>query len=147
MCLKIKHSTNNDWEQFHHLFKSPSNLICRHDNLIKSQANLNVFMWHQCTVITSIKIYSYYTYYAFYIPFIVISYSSGPRLRFLFHGRVIAKSYLFPISASALNQPFEVIFSLFFPLSLYLFVCSCYLSRWCLVRTSLEAAGRDILLF
>lgn len=34
--------------------------------------------------------------------------SSGPRLRFLFHGRVIAKSYLFPISASALNQPFEV---------------------------------------
>lgn len=34
--------------------------------------------------------------------------SSGHKLRFLFHGRVIAKSYLFPISASALNQPFEV---------------------------------------
>nr|XP_022329862.1 tricalbin-3-like isoform X4 [Crassostrea virginica] len=33
---------------------------------------------------------------------------SGHRLKFLSHGRVIAKSYLFPISASALNQPFEV---------------------------------------
>ncbi|XP_056021913.1 uncharacterized protein LOC125650208 isoform X3 [Ostrea edulis] len=34
--------------------------------------------------------------------------SSGSRLRFITHGRVIAKSYLFPISATALNQPFEV---------------------------------------
>lgn len=34
--------------------------------------------------------------------------NSGHKLRFFFHGRVIAKSYLFPISASALNQPFEV---------------------------------------
>ncbi|XP_062598283.1 uncharacterized protein LOC134259707, partial [Saccostrea cucullata] len=33
---------------------------------------------------------------------------SGSRLRFIHHGRVIAKSYLFPVSASALNQPFEV---------------------------------------
>lgn len=88
-------------------------------------------------VITSnLNIHILYRHFIFHLLSIL---SSGHKLRFLFHGRVIAKSYLFPISASALNQPFEVNLSL--SLCLYMFACSCYLSRWCILRT-LRQAGR-----